>query len=626
MKTLAPVLFDRRFDDLVESARSRIPTLAPAWTDYNFHDPGMTLIDLFAWASEAQLHALSRMRRDERRAYAAMLGVQSGGGVPARGSVWPDAADPQSPFTTYRQSLVIGANARVRVEKGDLPVFRPTHPILWVPAALLAVTTRTRDGRTFDHSADNGVHAFQPFGAEATPGAALRLTFETHGPTGLFPHERGDSTVLSLGVRVARAPTSEAANPTAMRVECISDGQRVALPVVEDTTAGLSRTGVLLLDVGGVRGSPTRFELELRPRARMPLAPRILEVRLGVLPVEQGDAIDNEVHIANGQVDQRVQLDVPGLRFGAGTPPLRVRVAGGADDAPWSAIDDLAEAGPDDRVYVLDTASETLTFGNGINGRIPPAGATIVLDYPVTAGDAGNAGRRKAWTVDGVVGVFGLNLDAMTGGRDALEDIDRRRDARERAASAHALVTAADIEAAALALDDLAVARARVVASDDGARLIVMQRREEGAFDPALETATWRDAIRARLRPRLPLGTRLHVQAPQFVRFSVQADLRASPRSDPDGVQRTVCEALAKRYVPRTDGHDALTLGVDITARDLAARLRRVPGVARIATLVLLDAQGVAINRLQVPPRGLAWIDLPASTLTVARGATGATA
>jgi hypothetical protein len=48
MRRLSPNLFDKRFDDLVEMGRSRLPSLAPEWTDYNAHDPGITLMDLLA--------------------------------------------------------------------------------------------------------------------------------------------------------------------------------------------------------------------------------------------------------------------------------------------------------------------------------------------------------------------------------------------------------------------------------------------------------------------------------------------------------------------------------------------------------------------------------------------------
>ena len=36
-------------------------------------------MELLAWVAEAQLYSVSRMRRDERAAYAALLGLAPGG-------------------------------------------------------------------------------------------------------------------------------------------------------------------------------------------------------------------------------------------------------------------------------------------------------------------------------------------------------------------------------------------------------------------------------------------------------------------------------------------------------------------------------------------------------------------
>jgi hypothetical protein len=51
-----PVLDDRRFADLVDEARSLIPTYAPAWTNHNPSDPGITLIEMFAHISEMLMY------------------------------------------------------------------------------------------------------------------------------------------------------------------------------------------------------------------------------------------------------------------------------------------------------------------------------------------------------------------------------------------------------------------------------------------------------------------------------------------------------------------------------------------------------------------------------------------
>src|SRR5262245_4094801 len=129
MRRLAPDFFDRRFDDLIEAGRSRLPSLAPRWTDYNAHDPGITLMELLAWVSEAQLYGLARMRRDERASYAALLGLRPEGPTPARGSLWPDRGDADSPFRTFRQSIVLEPEADVLMSTSDMPEFHPAHRI-----------------------------------------------------------------------------------------------------------------------------------------------------------------------------------------------------------------------------------------------------------------------------------------------------------------------------------------------------------------------------------------------------------------------------------------------------------------------------------------------------------------
>jgi baseplate J-like protein len=56
-----PVLDDRRFADLVDEARSLIPTYAPAWTNHNPSDPGITLVELFAHLAEMLIYRLDRV-------------------------------------------------------------------------------------------------------------------------------------------------------------------------------------------------------------------------------------------------------------------------------------------------------------------------------------------------------------------------------------------------------------------------------------------------------------------------------------------------------------------------------------------------------------------------------------
>jgi hypothetical protein len=641
MRRLAPDLFDRRFDDLIETGRSRLPSLAPRWTDYNAHDPGITLMELLAWIGEAQLYSLARMRRDERAAYAALLGLRAEGPVPARGSLWPDRTDQNSPVLSFQQAIVLESDAPVRTTAAETPQFHPTHRILWTPGRVVSLRSRLADGTLIDQTRSNehGDRAFEPFGAQAGPADLLRLEFATNGDRGLFPAQRAlaNGALWPLGVRVdapAVRPVSDTSSsalaPAALSVVMRIGSERVEVPVVDDTTRGFMQSGVLLLDVTAVPGSPTAFTIEICARRGFARPPRILRIEPGVLPIVQGGLVSHEAHAALGGPAQRIELDVPGLRFGAGVPPVKVEVVESGLRREWRRVDDLSASGPGDLDYELDPASETLAFGNGVNGYLPPFAAQIFVDYPYCDGAGANTPRNQRWLVRGIAGMFGVNLEAVSGGADASSDLDLRREARRRLHEAHALVTAADVENAARALGDLEVARAKVAAIatqiDTPPEITLLALRARVSADEpaqAPETPRWLAAVRRALLARMPLSTRLTVRAPGYRSFSLNASIEVLPRRNPADIEQAVRLRLRDAFtlVPRAN----LTpreFGAPVTARDLAALIRAVPGVRRTIELVM-SVGGNIVPEL-VPKRlELARLDLASSQITAQRASDG---
>jgi len=72
----APNLDDLRFQrDLVDEARRRIIRYCPEWTDYNLSDPGITLIELFAWMTEQLVYRLNRVPDKNYIKFLEMIGV-----------------------------------------------------------------------------------------------------------------------------------------------------------------------------------------------------------------------------------------------------------------------------------------------------------------------------------------------------------------------------------------------------------------------------------------------------------------------------------------------------------------------------------------------------------------------
>jgi hypothetical protein len=56
-----PKLDDLTWDDLVAEGRSLIPSHAPEWTNFNTSDPGITLMETFAYLSEMLLYRLDQI-------------------------------------------------------------------------------------------------------------------------------------------------------------------------------------------------------------------------------------------------------------------------------------------------------------------------------------------------------------------------------------------------------------------------------------------------------------------------------------------------------------------------------------------------------------------------------------
>ena len=76
-------LDDKTFDQLVDEARKLIPRYSSQWTDHNLSDPGVTLIDLFAWLTEITLFRINLIRDSHKLKYLKLLGFMPQPPLPA---------------------------------------------------------------------------------------------------------------------------------------------------------------------------------------------------------------------------------------------------------------------------------------------------------------------------------------------------------------------------------------------------------------------------------------------------------------------------------------------------------------------------------------------------------------
>ena len=82
-----PKIDDRRYQDLLDEALSRIPVHNPEWTNFNRSDPGVTLIEIFAFMTENLLYRANLIPERNRLKFLQLLGIPLNPATSARGIV-----------------------------------------------------------------------------------------------------------------------------------------------------------------------------------------------------------------------------------------------------------------------------------------------------------------------------------------------------------------------------------------------------------------------------------------------------------------------------------------------------------------------------------------------------------
>lgn len=108
-----PTIDDRRYQDLRDEALARIPIHNTEWTNFNRSDPGVTLIELFAFLTESLLYRSNQIPERNRIKFLQLLGIPLAPAASARGLVT---------FTNERGPLAaITLNDNLEVRAGAVP-------------------------------------------------------------------------------------------------------------------------------------------------------------------------------------------------------------------------------------------------------------------------------------------------------------------------------------------------------------------------------------------------------------------------------------------------------------------------------------------------------------------------
>jgi hypothetical protein len=264
----------------------------------------------------------------------------------------------------------------------------------------------------------------------------------------------------------------------------------------------------------------------------------------------------------------------------------------------WRPRPNLFRSGPDDRHYVLDRSRGRVVFGDGVYGKIPPAGMNNVLARVYRAG-GGTAGNVPAGAIAQLLGAVPFALGAINprpadggaAGEDPRAVLERGPLVLRHRIQAIAL---ADYEALAReASPAVALARALPATSDGRrpapgyVRLIVVPQSQEPRPQPSFEL---RRRVHNFIAARMPAAAGgLTVTGPTYTLVGIEAFVTPTNAQEAGSVGDRVRRTLAGLLQPLggPDGR-GWPFGRAVYLSDVAAVLEDVPGVDYVSALHLL--------------------------------------
>ena len=607
--TLDPiVLDDLTWEQMTTAIRGRIPAeSAGSWTLHAPVDPGITLLELYAWLLEQRLYWLDQIPDAFVGAVLRLLGL-------------PDQKPARAATTVLQFTLAGPATPPAPTVSTDIPFscdpqdhvgMSLTQDVAILPVAGLAVTAGpgTADAVTVSATSQDPVTVdARPLGGLALLPAnghagQARITITMPAPLPAASDQRLSLLAeLDAPDRVYPAWSPDAVPgvpaPASLTWQYEQDGITTpfAAADVDDGTAGLRRSGIIQIRIpdawlGGPVAAAASYVLIISAQqCTFSSPPRLLRLCANVGQAAQQRRVTGQPGQLAGQVrdwlalpDQRLQLPDPA----AGrllTASLTLRETDGQDH-DWQPTTDFTEHGPDDRVFVVDRHAGALRFGDGRTGRIPTPAASappdqlLRISWVIGGGADANGGLARWQPTDptsieaSLAGVTAQNLVPVAGGLDP----ETAGQAQVRAAAAlserHRAVTMPDYQTVARQTPGVAVARAPALVGDHprypctsvpgAVSVYVIPDAPRGPGDWARPDFTaqpvpdpgLRQAVIAQLTAGRLTGTELFVLPPRYRPVRLRVTL-AGPLVDPVGTRAQLTTALRRYLDPLVGGDD----------------------------------------------------------------------
>jgi predicted phage baseplate assembly protein len=618
-----PHLDDRRFQDLVDDAKRLVQRRCPEWTDHNVSDPGVTLIETFAFMTDQLLFRLNQVPDRMYVKFLEMIGLRMLPATPAKAPVtfWLSA-----PAVT---SVVVPMNTEVstvRTERDDSIQFSTREDLVMIPCALQDVGTRAADEDSTELRTETLKMAqeFRAFSEVPAPNDVLLVGLTDPVPRCVVRLDI-DAHVEGVGVHPDFPPLVWEAWTGSDWSKCL---------VTSDSTLALNAAGRILIHVpkdheasviegtraGWLRARVIEVPEEFPKYSASPVIRNVAAATVGgTVDVIHAEIVESEMlGDSDGAAGQVFSIEKSPILAGAGAPVLETM----SDDGwvEWEPVEHFAESGPEDRHFILDAVGGNVRFGPVVrepdgtlrqHGAIPPVNTSIRLrGHAIGGGRTGNVAKGAISTLRSSIPFISdlENLEAAQGGVDGetIEQAKARGPILLRTRSR--AVTAEDYEAIALeSAPELARVECVTAGEDDVAagslRVLVVPAasQQEGRIEFA-ELVPSEESLR-RIAERLDevrlIGTRVSVEPPSYRGVTVVARIVARPKADVDRIQREALETLYSYLNPISGGPDGRgwPFGRPVQSGEVYGLLQQIRGVDMVEDARLFGANPVTGER-----------------------------
>lgn len=685
MPITPPRLDDRRYEDLVEELLARVPAHTPEWTPQQNGDPGRTLLELFAWLADTVLYRANLIPERQRLAFLQLLGMPMQPARAARGvvSVALDEKTPVTAVTLAKEARLAGpVNFESLSEVSVLPVTGECYYKRALSIDEKDELSEVIEGLRQFHKIDGTVDAYvttpafvdgmyDKAGLDVVQDSADRSLWiallasrpEDVAAVKLALAGNGDSSEI-LNVGIAPAVELPASFDDVRRIGALEHSWWISTadlvddaPVysnlrrVADTTQDFTRRGIERLvmpggveDFGvlegdarkeanaGVGDRPPRIDdpdrlarlvawLRLRPADKLE-SMRLSWAGINAVEIDQRQSVrDRVIGQSDGSADQVFQLQATSVD--AASFELQVEESG-RGYVQWQAVSDLALSGRDDGVFVLDSEAGTVTFGNGIYGRIPEAGRRIrVAQMRAGGGAAGNlpAGTLQAIEAKGVDGapvtrklkvIQGIATDGGSAA-ETLDEAERRIPARLQ--HRNRAVTEDDYRSLVAETPGANIGRVEVLPRfmprqrrfnvPGVVSVMVLPRKQMHQAPNPRPDQPLIQKVHDYLSARRPLATELYVIACEYIPVALGVGITVKAGFAHDQVNYDVQQALQRHLwslSPHGPQGEGWPLGRNVGDRELEVVVARVKGVNTVSSVNLFRRQNKQwrqVERLQ---------------------------